>query len=238
MTKRAAYSRTKQSSSDLGVLIVMALVLVPALAALYDPSPWLMGLVVVVILVGVLGVLAYQWTKKAMAEAHKQRALRQTEDWHALSPKEFEAQVSNLFVARGYSARAVGKTADGGIDVELRRPDGRRAIAQCKRYRDAVGVRHVREFSAVIARSGAVEGYFLATCRFTHEAWEWAKQDSRMRLIDGRRLIEWARDAKFGAYRDQDVRPPLLLSANQWLVVTIVMTGVLSAAGVIGTVMG
>jgi restriction endonuclease Mrr len=59
--------------------------------------------------------------EKVWARAEKFLSERKTlEELRRLSPEEFEELVTNLFSAQGYDAKAVGKAADGGVDVDIR----------------------------------------------------------------------------------------------------------------------
>ncbi len=55
----------------------------------------------------------------------------------AMSPGEFEQFVTSLFIYNGFEAKAVGKSGDNGIDVDIwkHHQNGKEHIvAQCKRY--------------------------------------------------------------------------------------------------------
>ncbi|MCB0030234.1 MAG: restriction endonuclease, partial [Anaerolineales bacterium] len=54
------------------------------------------------------------------------------EQLYALTPKEFEYAVAELFRAQGYQAIVSGGRNDRGVDIHLKR-DGQKAAVQCKR---------------------------------------------------------------------------------------------------------
>lgn len=106
-----------------------------------------------------------------------------------MSPTDFEEYIADLFRRQGYSARAVGRSHDGGIDVEATK-DGVTHLIQCKKFiTSQVGVHDVRDFyGAITDRLSDGKGYFITTNIFTHEAEKFA-EDKRIELIDGTKLL-------------------------------------------------
>lgn len=112
-------------------------------------------------------------------------------DLQAMSPAEFEAWVTRFFARRGYHAVNTPDVGDDGVDVLLTDPQGRRAVAQCKRYQGTVGAEVVRELYGTVAAEDAFLGYLVTTGRISDAARRWA-QGKPLELIDGERLVRLA----------------------------------------------
>ncbi len=122
-----------------------------------------------------------------------------------LSPDEFEELVAETYRALGYSANRVGKSGDHGIDVEVRTPSGEYWVVQCKRYRDPVGERTVRELYGTLMSEGADRGILVTSADITPPAATWAR-GKPIDLIDGTsllRLVDRARRRAEGSFFDR-----------------------------------
>lgn len=116
----------------------------------------------------------------------------------ALSWREFEMLIGEMFRNKGYNVKETPKGPDGGVDLELRKA-GELTLVQCKQWRATkVGVKVVRELFGVMAARGAVHGYVVTTGEFTPEAIKFA-QGRNISLIDGQaveREIRWQTESK------------------------------------------
>ncbi len=85
--------------------------------------------------------------------------------------RTFEEICAELFDAEGWRILRAGKSgADGGIDIVMQKR-GKKAIVQCKRYRDApVGVKTVREMYGLLHEHDADEAYIVTSSGFTKES--------------------------------------------------------------------
>lgn len=131
------------------------------------------------------------------------RTNRELISWlRSMKPSEFEEYIADLFNRMGFNAQAVGKSHDGGIDVEARK-DGVVHYIQCKKFiTSQVGVGDVRDFYGAIAdKLSKGKGYFITTNKFTLEAEKYA-EDKPIELIDGFRLVDYIN--KFGRSAEQD----------------------------------
>ena len=117
-------------------------------------------------------------------------AQRTPEDLKAMSWRQFEQLVADLFRRQGFRVRETGGQGDGGVDLILIK-DGGRHLVQCKQYRTwSVGVQNVREFyGAMAAHTTRCEGIFVTCGRFTHDAIDFAA-GKPLRLIDGDALLK------------------------------------------------
>lgn len=110
---------------------------------------------------------------------------------YALSPGEFEAYVGQLFRQKGYRVKLRGGSGDLGVDVELRKRDGKKAVVQCKRYRTTVGSETVRELYGTLIHERAAHAFLVTTADISDAAREWA-QYKPITLIDGETLVQIA----------------------------------------------
>ena len=109
-----------------------------------------------------------------------------------LSPYEFEAYVAELFKQKGYRVKRRGGAGDMGVDLELTRRNGRRrAIVQCKRYRNTVGPNTVRELYGTFRHEKVSHAFLVTTAKISKGAREWAK-GKPLTLIDGDTLVQLA----------------------------------------------
>lgn len=113
------------------------------------------------------------------------------ETLYNLHPADFERYVAGLFRQKGYRVSVRGRSGDLGVDLVITRKGGRRAIAQCKRYRNTIGPEIVRELYGTLMHEGVAHAFLVTTAGISESAREWA-QGKPMTLIDGRTLVEIA----------------------------------------------
>jgi len=123
------------------------------------------------------------------------------------SPGFFERLVVELIVKMGYggsrqdAGRAVGKTADGGIDGVIKEDklglDN--VYIQAKRWENPVSRPEIQKFAGALEGHRARKGIFITTSSFTHGARECvAGIESRIVLIDGDEMAELMIDFDVG----------------------------------------
>ena len=110
---------------------------------------------------------------------------------YTLSPKAFERYVAELFRQKGYRVAVRGRSGDLGVDLEVTDKERRRAIVQCKRYRDTVGAEVVRELYGTLIHEQVAHAFLVTTAEISDAAREWAR-GKPMTLVDGRMLVEIA----------------------------------------------
>lgn len=108
-----------------------------------------------------------------------------------LSPKAFEHYVADLFRQKGYRVVVRGKSGDHGVDLELFGSGHKRAIVQCKRYRDTVGEVTVRDLYGTLLHERASRAFLVTTADISDAAHLWAS-GKPMTLIDGDTLVDIA----------------------------------------------
>lgn len=113
-----------------------------------------------------------------------------------LSASGFERLCQRLLRENGFQqVKVTGRSGDGGIDgngvVQVNPFVSFQVLFQCKRYKDAVGAGHVRDFRG--AMMGRVDkGIILTTGSFTPDARREASREGAppIELVDGDRLVE------------------------------------------------
>jgi restriction system protein len=115
------------------------------------------------------------------------------------SPGFFERLVVELIVKMGYggsrqdAGRAVGKSADGGIDgiIKEDKLGLDNVYIQAKKWENSVGRPEIQKFAGALQGHRANKGIFITTASFTNGAREYvAGIDNKIVLIDGDELAE------------------------------------------------
>ncbi|MEI8375519.1 MAG: restriction endonuclease [Planctomycetota bacterium] len=115
----------------------------------------------------------------------------------ACSSTFFERVVIELLVAMGYggsiedAGKAVGKTADGGIDGRIKedRLGLDEIVIQAKRWTGQVGRPDIQAFVGSMEGFRAKKGVFITTSTFSQPAWDYVKMiERKIVLIDGAML--------------------------------------------------
>lgn len=133
------------------------------------------------------------------------------------TPAFFEKLILDLMIAMGYggawqdASNRVGKTGDGGIDGIINEDVlGLDVIyLQAKRYQtDAtISSEAIRGFSGALTGKGATKGVFVATCKFSPSAREFAAHNKlqKMILIDGNDLTRLMVEHGVGVKTDRKI---------------------------------
>ena len=108
--------------------------------------------------------------------------------WRSLEPSRFETEVASNLKSRGYIVQVTGRTGDGGVDIRVTAPDGRRIVIQRKAYQEPVGPGAVRELYGTLVHDGAHEGWLVAHTGFSRAAHHFA-DGKPIRLLDVDALI-------------------------------------------------
>lgn len=141
----------------------------------------------------VAGVILLVWLGSLLAKLTRRNILESTRDMdslRALPWREFELLVGEYYRRRGFLVEERGgASADGGVDIALRK-SGRMTLVQCKHWKVyKVGVQPVRELLGVMSHGKADEGVFVTSGTYTSEARDFARQN-RIDLVDGDSLLQ------------------------------------------------
>jgi restriction system protein len=138
-------------------------------------------------------ILDFDLTKYAFVEGlDAVSSLDARPDLMQMGYTAFEHLVRQIFEAMGVESWTTQQSNDDGVDAVVvnRSPLlGRLSIVQAKRYKDAVGVNHIRELAGAIEEKKAGHGILVTTSWFTPRSWQKAREHGRIELIDGNRLI-------------------------------------------------
>jgi len=223
MTKRRRRERFDEADELGGLVALLIMIFSVIVYVVLKETPGGTPLAVGGAAIGLVGFMGFSITWQQMRTEQLRRKVATEKNWMILNPGQFEEYVADLFRIRGYRSRVVGKTNDGGIDIQLER-DGEKSIAQCKRYSKPVGSPAVRDFFGALSGSGAMLGYFVTTSKFTTEASRFAR-GKPIELVDGDRLNGWAQEARLGPYAEILPRPRFYFTVRQWIVLTSLAMG-------------
>ena len=136
---------------------------------------------------GVIAFLSFLFGKKRQSLVDRQTSL---ESLREVSWKDFELLVVEAYRRQGYQVDySLGKGADGGVDLVLRKA-GRISFVQCKQWRSfSVGAPVIREQFGIMISEKADEAIIVTSGKFTSEAVSFA-QGKPIQLVDGPRLLE------------------------------------------------
>ena len=108
-----------------------------------------------------------------------------------LSPKEFEALITNLFGRMGLDTKQTRPSRDGGVDCVAFDPRpifGGKVVIQAKRYKNTVGVSAVRDLFGTVQNEGASKGILVTTSGYGTSSFEFA-EGKPLELLDGPNLL-------------------------------------------------
>ena len=118
----------------------------------------------------------------------------------SFTPTQFEELVADIFSSLGMTARAVGGSADNGIDVKIWDTEGQLfGIAQCKRYKNTnkIGAAQIREFAGSFMLSKASKGFFFTTSSYTRNAKRTARGFPWLTIYNGFTFTKYIQQIKF-----------------------------------------
>jgi restriction system protein len=121
------------------------------------------------------------------------------------TPKGFERLCGRLLLEYNFENITITKHShDGGIDgyaiLKLNPFVNMSVYFQCKKYEGTVPISHIREFIGVLAqeKQGVDKGIFITTGSFTATAFDLERNNTRLELIDGEKLVEMFEKAELG----------------------------------------
>ena len=125
---------------------------------------------------------------------------------------DFEQYCAELFRLEGYKAKTTPPTADGGYDIDMIDPYGRRCFVECKCYsRNTIGRPMLQKLYGANAQEEAERLIFITTTDFSKGARDYA-EGVDMELINGKALLSLAERHR-KAIRLKATEPPL----DEWL---------------------
>lgn len=148
---------------------------------------------VVALAFGIIAWVSFLVGTKRQSLVDQQTSL---ESLREVSWKDFELLVIEAYRRQGYQVDySLGKGADGGVDLVLRK-DGRISFVQCKQWRvDSVGAPVIREQFGLMISEKADEAIIVTSGTFTRDAIRFA-QGKPIHLVDGPRLLEMVKQVQ------------------------------------------
>lgn len=108
-----------------------------------------------------------------------------------MSGRRFEEFLQALLRSKGYQVQLTPASGDYGADLILT-INGRKIIAQAKRYSKNVGIRAVQEIASAQKHYKAEECWVITNSFFTEQARKLA-QSNEVKLVDRKQLMNWMR---------------------------------------------
>lgn len=102
-------------------------------------------------------------------EKNKNNRLQDKTFWYNLNGFEFENQISNLLIKKGFEVEHTKYSGDGGVDIILKQEKFRIAV-QCKAFKHLIGPNIVREIAGVVKRDHYDLGIIFGLEGFTDGA--------------------------------------------------------------------
>ena len=113
--------------------------------------------------------------------------------WIQMTGLQFEKEVASLFSAKGYDATVTPATADGGVDIVLRK-NGERIAVQCKHHSKPVGPNDVRALQGVVAAQNYSKGIFVSLNGYTSSVCCEVRSGSvRIELLELKDILQMAK---------------------------------------------
>jgi HJR/Mrr/RecB family endonuclease/fumarate reductase subunit D len=140
--------------------------------------------------------------QKQAKEVRSQEIERLSKAWisnasayFAMTPREFEIAVAELFRRLGYQVELTKFSNDGGKDA-IAWKDGQKYLIECKRYGEGklIGRRDLQIFAAAMMEEKAAKGFYVNTGGFTSTAVEYAAKNE-ITLFDKTNLPQLVSEA-------------------------------------------
>ena len=156
------------------------------------------------IIFGILAIGSALFATKRRRLVDGQQSL---ETLRASSWKDFEYLVAEAYRRQGFDVDySVGKGADGGVDLVLRK-GGRKTLVQCKQWKTfSVGRPVLQQMFGIMNDERADEVIVVTSGQFTGEAREFAQRNP-IRLVDGPKLLELVRSIRAGRKNGTQAEP-------------------------------
>jgi restriction system protein len=176
--------RTKKQQRKIDEAINLILLIV-ASASLFITKDIVVTGVVVGMTMIVMVVIASNKRKRAKERLRNSRI----EEIDSMDGIQFEYYLKELYLSRGYGVEVTSASGDYGADLVLKK-DGKKIVAQAKRYSKDVGIKAVQEVMGAKSYYRADEAWVVTNSFFTRAARELAQKGS-VRLVDRDELIDF-----------------------------------------------
>ncbi|MFP7298935.1 restriction endonuclease [Neobacillus niacini] len=176
--------RTKKQQRKIDEAINLIFLLVASASLFITKDLYVTGVVVVLTMI-VMVVIASNKRKRANERLRNSRI----EEIDSMDGIQFEYYLKELYLSRGYGVEVTNASGDYGADLVLKK-EGRKIVAQAKRYSKDVGIKAVQEVIGAKSYYKADEAWVVTNSYFTKAARELA-QTGNVRLVDRDELIDF-----------------------------------------------
>lgn len=142
----------------------------------------------------IMPILDFDLTKYAFVQGMDAvSTLDSRPDLMDMDPTTFEHLIRQVFMAKGdFQGWTTTPSKDDGVDAVITNKTtlvGGLVVVQAKRYKTVIGPQHIRELVGTMDEKRAGRGILVTTSWFTGGAWAKARENGRIELIDGQRLV-------------------------------------------------
>jgi restriction system protein len=191
--------RTKKQQREIDEAINLFLFIV-ASASFFITKNIFVTVVVVGMTMIVMVVIASNKRKKARERLRNSRI----EEIDSMDGIQFEYYLKELYLSRGYGVEVTSASGDYGADLVLKK-NGKKIVAQAKRYSKDVGIKAVQEVIGAKSYYRADEAWVVTNSYFTKAARELA-QTGNARLVDRDELIDFILELNSAAVKPEIVK--------------------------------
>jgi len=109
-----------------------------------------------------------------------------------LTSDEFECLIAEIYEEMGYEVELTKQTHDNGIDIIAKNMGIAKKeiiLIQCKKYREKITVKDIRELIGVTEINNATKGVFCTTSDYTVSAKKMLKKYNRLEMLNGKEIV-------------------------------------------------
>jgi restriction system protein len=191
--------RTKKQQRKIDEGINLILLIVASASLFITKNLYVTGGVVVVAMI-VMMVMASYKRKQAKERLRNSRI----EEIDSMDGIQFEYYLKELYLSRGFGVEVTSASGDYGADLVLKK-DGKKIVAQAKRYSKDVGIKAVQEVIGAKSYYRADVAWVVTNSYFTKAARELA-QTGNVRLVDRDELIDFILELNSAAVKPEQVK--------------------------------
>lgn len=193
-----AKRRTKKQLRELENNIKLILLLVAGGSYFFTQS-----LPITLVLVAITGLLIIiLFANNSKREKERLRKSR-IEEIDSMDGIQFEYYLKELYLSRGYGVEVTSASGDYGADLLLKK-NGKKIVAQAKRYSKDVGIKAVQEVIGARTYYQSDEAWVVTNSYFTKAAKELA-QKGNVLLVDRDGLIDFILELNSGGDKQRSV---------------------------------
>lgn len=196
MGRRKYYSRKNLGKEMYAGLLIGTLLIIREILIFIQENPQINFTVAVLIALGIVLKLYFDYQNRLKEEQRKQEHLRSCRSIiHLLNmfksnPIAFESYVADVFSNLGYKTEVTKATNDGGKYIIMYK-DGIKYVMEVKLYSEnnKIGREKLQKLQGAMIDSDADKSIFVTTSKFTKESIDYGEKHGII-LIDGHKLIK------------------------------------------------